>query len=156
MPCRPFPHGISIYPDRSLSLSLKALEMTTPKDLKKQIYACECERCSAIVCLIEQCDAHLKFSPSRAGRLCELAVVAAAGEDGLLKEHVVAERRQYAEHLGVTLSGPTSNADQPVHIDWAIRNSNHNPNAAERINLGRAHASFSDGRYRIHRSFKSS
>jgi len=127
----------------------KALDMTTSNDLKNQIYSCDCERCKALVCLIEQCDAHLLFSPTRAGRLCELAVVAATGDSGLPKEVVVTERRAYAEHLHLVLSGPTSDADDPIHIDWAIHNSNHNPDATERINLGRARALFSDGRYRI-------
>ena len=123
--------------------------MTMPNDLKKQIYECECQPCKAIVWLMEQCGAHFVFSRLRPGRLCEIAVVAAAGEVGLPKEHVVAERRKYAEHLQATLSGPTSDSDEPVHIEWAISNSNHNPDASERINLGRAYATFSDGRYRI-------
>ena len=101
--------------------------MTMQSDLKKQIYACECKPCKAIVWLMEQCGDHLVFSHSRAGRLCEIAVVAAAEEVGLSKEHVVAERRKYADHLRVPLSGPTSDSDEPVYIEWAIRNSNHNP-----------------------------
>lgn len=123
--------------------------MKPRNELKQQIYGCACACCRAVKFLIEGCDAHLQVSRSRPGRLCEIAVVAAAGEVGLLKENVVAERRKYAEHLGVTLSGPVSNADAPVHIEWATRNSNHNPDARERINLGRARALFSDGRYRI-------
>lgn len=124
--------------------------MAVLNDLKTQIYSCECERCKALVWLIEQCDAQLLFSPTRAGRLCELAVVAAAGDVGLPKELVVAERRAYADHLRITLSGPTSDADEPVHIDWAIRNSNHTPDATEQINLGRARASLDEsGRYRL-------
>ena len=115
--------------------------MASTNDLKKQIYSCECDRCKALVCLVEQCGAQLLFSPTRAGRLCELAVVAAAGDVGLSWDSVVNERRAYADHLRIALSGPTSDADEPVHIEWATYNSNHNPDAIERINLGQARAS---------------
>ncbi|ENY7310809.1 hypothetical protein ACF1LP_006653, partial [Pseudomonas aeruginosa] len=84
--------------------------------------------------------ADLRVSPRKAGRLCELAVVAAAGKAGMLESEIVAARRAYAASLGVTLSGAISNADEPVHIHHAVSNSNHNPNASNRINLGRARA----------------
>lgn len=56
----------------------------------------------------------------------------------MLESEIVAARRAYAASLGVTLSGAISNADEPVHIHHAVSNSNHNPNASNRINLGRA------------------
>ncbi|MDF5796052.1 hypothetical protein P4203_15860 [Pseudomonas aeruginosa] len=56
------------------------------------------------------------------------------------ESEIVAARRAYAASLGVTLSGAISNADEPVHIRHAVSNSNHNPNASNRINLGRARA----------------
>ena len=55
----------------------------------------------------------------------------------MLESEIVAARRAYAASLGVTLSGAISNADEPVHIRHAVSNSNHNPNASNRINLGR-------------------
>ncbi|HGW4421828.1 hypothetical protein ACRCQO_18660 [Pseudomonas aeruginosa] len=58
----------------------------------------------------------------------------------MLESEIVAARRAYAASLGVTLSGAISNADEPVHIRHAVSNSNHNPNASNRINLGRARA----------------
>ncbi len=58
----------------------------------------------------------------------------------MLESEIVAARRAYAASLGVTLSGAISNADGPVHIRHAVSNSNHNPNASNRINLGRARA----------------
>lgn len=58
----------------------------------------------------------------------------------MLESEIVAARRAYAANLGVTLSGAISNADEPVHIRHAVSNSNHNPNASNRINLGRARA----------------
>lgn len=58
----------------------------------------------------------------------------------MLESETVAARRAYAASLGVTLSGAISNADEPVHIRHAVSNSNHNPNASNRINLGRARA----------------
>lgn len=58
----------------------------------------------------------------------------------MLESEIVAARRAYAASLGVTLSGAISNADEPVHIHHAVSNSNHNPNASNRINLGRARA----------------
>ena len=117
--------------------------------LKEFIYECNCNRCKAVVKLVEDSGAILQFVPSRAGRLCELAVVAAEGEEGMEKSKVVSERRKYAEHLDVELSGGTSNSNDPVHIEWAINNSNHNPNAKNRINLGTAKASFANGKYRL-------
>ena len=116
-------------------------------DLKQRIYACDCRVCKAVVCLIEDKGAFLQFSTSRGGRLCELAVVAASGDQGLLEADVVNQRRIYASHLGIELSGRTSNADEPIHIRWALINSNHNPNASHRINIGRARAIYEAGRF---------
>lgn len=109
--------------------------------LKQKVYGCNCNTCKALVCLIDQQDAVLQFSKSRAGRLCELAVVAEAGAQGIHEEQVVGARRAYAAHLGVILSGPISNSDEPVHILHAIRNSNHSTDAINRINIGEARAS---------------
>ena len=117
--------------------------------LKDQIYGCRCSTCRAVVWLVDDRGAHLQFSATRAGRLCELAVVAAAGDDGLDESEVVSARRSYASHLGVKLTGPISNSDQPIHILHAIDHSNHNPNASNRINLGQAYASFRDGRFTL-------
>lgn len=118
-------------------------------EIRSFVYECQCKRCRALVSLVEEAGAVLQFTPSKAGRLCELAVVATAGEAGIDESLVVPARRDYAKHLGVTLTGNTSNNDKPVHIKWAIKNSNHNPNAKNRINLGKARASFSGGRYRL-------
>jgi hypothetical protein len=116
-------------------------------DLKQHVYACDCRVCKAVVCLIEEKGAVLQFSTSKGGRLCELAVVAASGDKGVSETDVVHQRRNYARHLGIELSGVTSNAGEPVHIRWALMNSNHNPNARNRINIGRAKASHESGRY---------
>ena len=123
--------------------------MNKKNPLKQHVYSCPCPRCRTVVWLIEDCGAALNFSAKQAGRLCELAVVAAEGKAGLAATDVVSERRAYAKHLNVALSGPTSDADNAVHIEWAVRNSNHNPTATNRINLGQAKATLSDGRYRI-------
>lgn len=114
-------------------------------DLKSRIYACECEQCRALKWLIEDCGAHLVFSETTCGRLCELAVVAAKGEAGIPSFLVVGQRRKYASHLGVSLEGPTQNAKTPVHIEWAISNSKQNPKAHNPVDLGRAKASKSTG-----------
>ena len=114
-------------------------------DFKSRIYACECEQCRALKWLVEDCGAHLVFSETKPGRLCELAVVAAAGERGIASFSGVGQRRKYAAHLGVNLEGPTQNAKTPVHIEWAISNSKHNPNADNPVNLGRAKASKTAG-----------
>jgi len=118
-------------------------------DLKQQIYNCNCARCRAIVRLVEEKRAVLQFSRSRAGRLCELAVVAASGSAGIVSSAVVPARREYAHHLGIVLSGPISDSDQPLHIEHAITNSNHNANAKNRINLGQARASLTGNVYRL-------
>ena len=123
--------------------------MGRPNQFRQQIYGCGCERCRALVSLVEGSGARVQVSPERAGRLCELAVVAASGTNGLDEADVVAARRAYARHLGIDLSGPTSNSDDPVHIGWAIENSNHNRYAKNRINLGKARASIANERYRL-------
>jgi hypothetical protein len=99
--------------------------------------------------LIEEFDANLMFDEARAGRLCEVAVVLAAGSHGLPESQVVKERRAYADHLGIRLCGRTCDSDQPGHIEHALTHSNHNPRASNRINLGRAKATKSAGRYDI-------
>ena len=118
-------------------------------DLRQKIYGCTCDRCRALVRLVEERGAVLRFSPTRAGRLCELAVVAAAGPPGMPRNSIVSARREYARHLEIILSGPVSNADTPVHIEHAVTDSNHNPNASNRINLGQARASVHDDRFRL-------
>jgi hypothetical protein len=118
-------------------------------DLEHKIYECECKPCCALRRLIDECGADFRISETKAGRLCELAVVAAEGVDGIFESDVVAARRSYAQHLGVKLTGSTSNAEDPTHIAWAVKNSNHNPTAKNRINLGSAKASNRDGRYFI-------
>lgn len=84
--------------------------------------------------------ANLQFSSTRAGRLCEYAVVAAAGEQGISDGDVVNARRSYAGHLRINLQGPTQDADHPCHIDWACR-------ADHSVNLGIAQARHENGRY---------
>lgn len=110
-------------------------------NFKQQIYGCTCDRCRAVVRLVEERGAVFQFSPTRAGRLCELAVVAAEGVTGMARSKVVLARREYANHLRIKLSGPVSNADTPVHIEHAVTDSNHNANASNQINLGQARAS---------------
>ena len=112
--------------------------MAKINDFKKKIYSCECNRCKAVVWLVEERGAKLQFSPSRAGRLCELAVVAASGSEGILGADVVRERRAYAQHLGIQLNGPISNASTPIHIHWALEHSNHQTKSGDRINIGQA------------------
>jgi hypothetical protein len=99
------------------------------------------------VWLVEDCRAQLQFAPTRAGRLCELAVVAASGALGIAESEIVRERRAYACHLGIELSGPTSNAETPAHVHWALEHSNHNPGATNPVNIGQARATYSAGRY---------
>lgn len=129
--------------------SLRGGKAHLPREnhFKAKIFTCTCFTCRAVVHLVEKHGVRLQFSPNRAGRLCELAVVAAAGDYGILEREVVAARRAYAEHLGVVLSGPTSNADTACHIRWAVENSNHNPNSREPIHLGSAIARFDGGRF---------
>ena len=123
------------------------IDMSKFNDFKQQIYSCECNCCRAVVWLVEDCRAKLQFAPSRAGRLCELAVVAASGAEGIAESEVVRKRRAYAGHLGIELSGKTSNAETPAHIHWALENSNHDSGASNPVNIGQARATYSAGRY---------
>jgi hypothetical protein len=100
--------------------------------------------------LVENKGAVLQFDETRSGRLCELAVVAAAGTSGIAAPDVVTARRNYAMHLGVELSGPISDSRDPIHIIHAIDHSNHNTKARNRINIGTAVARYVGGRYYLH------
>lgn len=55
------------------------------------------------------------------GRHLEIAALAAAGALGIAGRALVQARRDYAEHLGVPLDGPTANADWAVHASHAAR-----------------------------------
>jgi len=115
--------------------------------LREQIFWCSCEPCRAIVRLVEHHGANLQFSLARAGRLCELVIVVGAGADGIAARDVVPERRKYASHLELELTGQISNCADPIHICHAIDHSNHNSQARNRINIGSARASYSQGRF---------
>ncbi len=117
--------------------------------LRERIYGCSCERCAAVVKLVEVHGAGLMFRLDGSGRLCELAVVAAEGAQGLPAHSVVNERRAYAKHIGAELLGPISDSPDPIHICHAIDHSNHNSKARNRINLGTAMATYKNGRYFI-------
>ncbi len=120
-----------------------------PNDFKERIYNCTCQVCQKLIWLVETQGAVIQFSETRAGRLCEIAVVAATGKNGILEADVVNARRLYAKHLGIVLSGNTSNSNDPVHIKHAITDSNHNPDANRRINIGQAIAMYKNGRFTI-------
>jgi hypothetical protein len=121
-----------------------AFTTSISNELRERIYACPCARCQALKILVEEAGATLKFWPHAAGRLCEIAVVAAAGPKGIPIHEVVTARRDYAKHLGLTLKGPISNSDDPVHIDHAL-----DPTASKPIRLGTARAVLQNERYRI-------
>ena len=121
-------------------------------DLHDFIVACDCVRCRALTSLKVDAGANILISRINTGRMCEMAVVAAAGEDGLTSDEVVEHRAAYAQHLGVELSARSRNRPAPVHIAFAINHSNHTKpekNNRNSINLGRAHASYRAGRYRL-------
>ena len=77
------------------------------------------------------------------GRHCELAVLAAAGPEGMTDQSLVEGRRAYAAHLGVSLGGRTdgSVADAP-HAVHALHAAGGNVSGVEDakhpINLGNA------------------
>ena len=77
------------------------------------------------------------------GRHCEIAVLAAAGDEGLSDEEIVRERRAYADHLSVTLDGRTdatiADAPHAVHARHAAEgNINDEEDAKSPIRLGSA------------------
>jgi hypothetical protein len=122
----------------------------TNDELKSAISQCGCNECRALTGLIEEAGAKLMISTLRGGRFCELAVVASAAAQGIGPDEVVRKRRQYAQHLGIELKGQTQDNDEPGHIQWAIKYSNHTTDAKDpngRINLGRAKASEKDGKF---------
>jgi hypothetical protein len=110
--------------------------------MKKLIDDCKCHWCRTERRLK---NSGARFDPS-SGRGCELVAVAAA-PNGLTAPEVVEQRRALAKHRHVTLTGPISNSPRPVHIRWALNNSNLNPRTRNRINLGTARAVFAGGRY---------
>ncbi len=79
-----------------------------------------------------------------AARHCEIAVLAAAGTQGMTDRDIVAGRRAYAEHLGVSLDGRTTgevaNAPYAIHARHAAEgNVKGEGDAVFPINIGTAH-----------------
>lgn len=111
----------------------------TNNPLKTFIFACGCAPCRSLTALIEDAGARLLISPKNTGRMCEFAVIAAAGTGGLTEHEVVQGRRAYAEHLGVQLTGPTQNASTAAHITWSLQPPG--PGDLPRVPLGRARPS---------------
>ena len=96
------------------------------------------KNCSNPACMA---DAKLRAYGARLrpgkGRHCELLMLAAAGADGLSDVELVLGRRAQAEHLGVTLSGPTADAPNAAHARHAADGHLVGvPGAINPINLG--------------------
>jgi hypothetical protein len=122
-------------------------------DLLEVIKACTCAPCRALISIRAEAGANILVSRTNTGRMCELAVVAAAGPNGLTANEVVTRREAYAGHLGVELTRTSVENRTPYVIEWALKHSNHSPPNQKRhepVNLGRAHASkHSDGRFSL-------
>lgn len=117
-------------------------------DLRDLIAACDCVICRALTSLNVDAGANIVISRKNTGRMCEIAVVAAAGEDGLTSDDVVEHRQAYARHLGVELPAGTRNRPEPFHIAFAIKYSNRTtPGDRNSFNLGLADASYLGERY---------
>lgn len=119
-------------------------------ELKKFIAMCGCVTCRALKSLKLDASAKISISSIHTGRMCEIAVVGAAGLHGLTGDEVVARRAAYAKHLGVELPDGTRNNPTPFHIEHAIRfpdafSSAHSHNGP--IILGNARASKVGERY---------
>lgn len=117
------------------------------RSLEAFIEACGCAPCRALTSLIQDAGAPLRISVKNTGRMCEFAVVAAAGLGGLTAREVVQGRRAYAEHLGVQMEGTTQNGSEPNHTGWALKRPLPGGGGKPRIDLGRATLSESDGRF---------
>jgi hypothetical protein len=119
-------------------------------DLASRIATCACDPCRALTALRNDAGSRLRIMPHAPGRLCEMAVVAAAGAAGLTAAEVVEKRRAYQQHLGLVADGPLKDAPTPGHISHAIKYSNHTPGikpSHQPIHLGRAHAYKVDERF---------
>lgn len=116
-------------------------------ELRAFIEACGCAPCVALTSLIRDAGAPLRISSKNTGRMCEFAVVAAAGLEGLTGYQVVQGRRAYAKHLGVQMEGPTQNGPEPGHIEWALMPPLPSSGGKPRLDLGRATPSKQNGRF---------
>jgi hypothetical protein len=120
-------------------------------NLLQHIETCDDPGCVATLKLREKGARGLQLGK---GRHCELAVLAAAGDVGMLDEKLVKARRKYAEHLGVNLIGPIANSDWANHAWWAAQgNIRGLPNAKNPIPLGTARVSWTpspNGRAKDH------
>jgi hypothetical protein len=110
-----------------------------PNPLRAHVKHCSHPACVATR-VLEQNGARLVLGK---GRHCELAVLAAAGANGLSSAALVAGRRAYAHHLGVTLdgisTGAVADADHAIHARHAAEgNLVGLPNAVHPIPLGTA------------------
>lgn len=112
-------------------------------DLIAQIAACTCDPCRALIALRNEAGSRLQIRPSAPGRMCEMAVVAAAGAYGIADDEVVTRRRAYQRHLGLVANGPLTDSPKPGHIEHAVKYSNNTPGikpSQQPIHLGRARA----------------
>lgn len=105
--------------DKSFGLHWVSNEDSDDKPLRDHVDTCNHPACVATRKL-EGNGARLTLGK---GRHCERAVLAAAGAGGMTDGEIVAERRAYAEHLGVSLDGNTTgeiaNAAYAIHARHA-------------------------------------
>ena len=118
---------------------------TSINQIQEHILGCDHSGCRATRRL-QDAGARLVLGK---GRHCEIAVIAAAGQDGMDARDVVTARRAYAAHLGIELGGDVSDGPTPNHIHHAIEHPSHKPNARSPINLGDARAVQIGTRYAI-------
>jgi hypothetical protein len=122
----------------------------TTHDLVSRIAACPCDPCRALTALRNEAGSRLQIRATAPGRMCEMAVVAAAGAAGLTGEEVVAHRRAYQRHLGLVANGPLTDSPRPGHIQHAVKYSNSTPGikaSQQPIHLGRARAYMAGKRF---------
>jgi transcriptional regulator with XRE-family HTH domain len=98
------------------------------KDLQDHIENCSHAECVAT----RQLQANGARLMLGKGRHLEMAALAAAGPQGKNGRDLVQGRRDYAKHLGVSITGPVADADWAAHAFWAAKG----PNVKDPIHLG--------------------
>jgi hypothetical protein len=122
----------------------------TKTDFASRISACPCDPCRALIALRDEAGSRLRITERSPGRMCEIAVVAAAGAAGLTGDEVVMRRGAYQRHLGLTAVGTLKASNKPIHIEHAIKFSNNKEGVKpsdQPIHIGSARAYKQGDRY---------
>ena len=126
--------GMPIQDDNNIRQLIWTLRQRWKDWVNQHVRTCqEHAACEATRKLKGGCRARLV---SGMGRHCEIAVLAAARDAGMLDQELVQGRREYAKHLRAGLKGDTADDDWAIHASKAAEG--RGPSVKDPINMGNA------------------